>query len=175
MAFPLIIRICHWQKRLFALCSFSPFSFRITFFEEKRSFSWCLQLPPISVQSLAITRIFGIDFLVGLFSSGFGRSLKIPRRNNRAGSSPATGTTQKWPLYVRWPLRARPSRQQRSFFVQTRNRWRWIAGLFFLKIAPYSTNPRLAARIDARRGVSSFQNRNRSCGLRFCFWAEYYK
>ena len=49
-----------------------------------------------------------------------------------------------------------------------------IAGLFFLKIAPYSTNPRLAARIDARRGVSSFQNRNRSCGLRFCFWAEYY-
>jgi len=50
-----------------------------------------------------------------------------------------------------------------------------IAGLFFLKIAPYSTNPRLAARIDARRGVSSFQNRNRLCGLRFCFWAEYYK
>ena len=44
-----------------------------------------------------------------------------------------------------------------------------VAGLFFLKIAPYSTNPRLAARIDARRGVSSFQNRNRSCGLRFCF------
>ena len=103
MAFPLIIRICHWQKRLFALCSFSPLSFRITFFEEKRSFSWCLQLPPISVQSLAITRIFGIDFLVGLFSSGFGRSLKIPRRNNRAGSSPATGTSSETPLTARIP------------------------------------------------------------------------
>ena len=38
-----------------------------------------------------------------------------------------------------------------------------------LRNAPYSTNPRLAARIDARRGVSSFQNRNRLCGLRFCF------
>ena len=130
MAFPLIIRICHWQKRLFALCSFSPFSFRITFFEEKRSFSWCLQLPPISVQSLAITRIFGIDFLVGLFSSGFGRSLKIPRRNNRAGSSPATGTTQKRPL---------------------------------------RHESRLAARIDARRGVSSLQLRDRFAGSRSCF------
>ena len=32
-----------------------------------------------------------------------------------------------------------------------------IAGLFFLKIAPYSTNPRLSARIDARRGVLRFK------------------
>ena len=103
MAFPLIIRICHWQKRLFVLCSFSPFSFRVTFFEEKRSFSCCLQLPPIPVQSLAITRIFGIDFFAVLAASGFSRSLKIPRRNNRAGSSPATGTSSETPLTARIP------------------------------------------------------------------------
>ena len=33
-------------------------------------------------------KVFCIDFFVGLFSSGFGRSLKIPRRNNRAGLCP---------------------------------------------------------------------------------------
>ena len=132
MAFPLIIRICHWQKRLFVLCSFSPFSFRVTFFEEKRSFSWCLQLPPISVQSLATTRIFGIDFLVGLFSSGFGRSLKIPRRNNRAGSSPATGTSSETPLTARIPALRRGFLARRGVSsLQNRNRLRWIAILFF--------------------------------------------
>ena len=30
--------------------------------------------------------------------NGRHKGLKIPRRNNRAGSSPATGTTQKRPL-----------------------------------------------------------------------------
>ena len=136
MAFPLIIRICHWQKRLFVLCSFSPFSFRVTFFEEKRSFSCCLQLPPFSVQSLAITRIFGIDFFVGLFSSGFGRSLKIPRRNNRAGSSPATGTTQKRPLRHESPPCGEDRCQTGRFFASTPRSLRWIAELFFYLHSP---------------------------------------
>ena len=187
MAFPLIIRICHWQKRLFVLCSFSPFSFRVTFFEEKRSFSCCLQLPPIPVQSLAITRIFGIDFFAVLAASGFSRSLKIPRRNNRAGSSPATGTSSETPLTARIPAlrrgsmpdgaflrfcivtvllghdaglrcshsaQARPSRQQRSFFVQTRNRFAGLRVCFCIKNRRFCfAKAPVLYRVNPARGV----------------------
>ena len=40
-----------------------------------------------------------------------------------------------------------------------------------LRNAPYGTNPRLAARIDARRGVSSLQLHDRFAGSRSCFFA----
>ena len=61
MAFPLIIRICHWQKRLFVLCSFSPFSFRVIFFGKNARFltvSKFLHFPFKALQSqgfLALT------------------------------------------------------------------------------------------------------------------------
>jgi len=66
MAFPLIIRICHWQKRLFVLCSFSPFSFRVIFFGKNARFltvSKFLHFPFKALQSQGFSALTSLHFL----------------------------------------------------------------------------------------------------------------